>query len=232
MILDGSERYMEGALRLLQFVESRRSTGRRFGPDADARWSGFRGDLETVDRIELMIRDADAEWPAGFGARVVYALPGVPEDEPFGSQWEGMDPVAAEELWRKVKTEPSPQTPRAALNAIAAAWGIKLAKVDLGKVGATDQFVIVGASAIASAIDAFASGSALDWADQVLVLATEPSSRQLAASATALLNSQRAGRILSATEAANAKPVRGARLIASDDAAVADRSAAEKVVAG
>ena len=71
--------YLEGALKLLQFVETRRPTGRRFGPDADARWSSFRGDLETVDRIELMIRDADAEWPGGFGARNVYALQGVAE---------------------------------------------------------------------------------------------------------------------------------------------------------
>jgi hypothetical protein len=90
-------------------VETRRPIGRRFGADADARWSSFRGDLETVDRSELMIRDADAEWPASFGARVVYALPGVPEDEPFGSQWESIDPVAAEDLWRKVKGETPPR---------------------------------------------------------------------------------------------------------------------------
>jgi hypothetical protein len=63
---DGAGRYIEGALRLLQYVETRRPTGRRF--DADARWSSFRGDLETVDRIELMLRDADAEWPGGFSA--------------------------------------------------------------------------------------------------------------------------------------------------------------------
>ncbi len=58
MQLEGTGRYVEGVLRLLQFVENRRPTGRRFGADADARWASFRGDLETVDRIELMIRDA------------------------------------------------------------------------------------------------------------------------------------------------------------------------------
>jgi hypothetical protein len=63
----GAGRYVEGALRLLQYVETRRPTGRRFGADADARWSSFRGDLETVDHIELMIRDVDAEC-GGFGA--------------------------------------------------------------------------------------------------------------------------------------------------------------------
>ncbi|MBA3458493.1 MAG: hypothetical protein H0T46_00920 [Deltaproteobacteria bacterium] len=224
---EGVGRYMEGALRLLQFVESRRATGRRFGPDADARWSSFRGDLETVDRIELMIRDADAEWPASFGARVVYALPGIPEDEPFGSQWEGLDPVAAEDLWRKVKAEAAPKTPAATLKAIAIAWGVKLGACDVGKVGANDRLVIAGASAIAAAIEAFASGSGLDWSDQVVVIATAPVARQLAAAATALLNAQQPAKILTAVEAAKAKPVRGARLVASEDADAADRSAGE-----
>src|SRR5687768_1188859 len=110
-LIEGQGRYVEAALRLLQFVEARRPTGRRFGADADARWGSFRGDLETADRIELLIRDADAEWrdPDGerggaFGARTVYALRAVAEDEPFGAQWPGMDPVEAEKLWRKLKT--------------------------------------------------------------------------------------------------------------------------------
>ena len=122
--LDGTGHYVDGALRLLQYVEARRPTGRRFGADADARWSSFRGDLEIVDRIELMIRDADAEWPGGFGARAVFAMQGVAEDEPFGSQWEGLDPVAAEELWRRVKAEAPPTTVAATLASIANAWGV------------------------------------------------------------------------------------------------------------
>jgi len=38
---DGAGHYVEGALRLLQCVEARRPTGRRFGADADARWNSF-----------------------------------------------------------------------------------------------------------------------------------------------------------------------------------------------
>lgn len=232
MQLDGTGHYVAGALRLLQYVESRRPTGRRFGADADARWNSFRGDLETVDRIELMIRDADAEWPASFGARLVYALPGVPEDEPFGSQWEGLDAVAAEELWRQVKAEAAPTTPLAALTAIAAAWDRSLTAHAVTKVGATDHLLVVGASAIAATIEAFATGTALDWADQVMVVASSPAERQLAAAATALLNAQRPARILSATEAATAKPDRGTRLVASDDASPTDRAAADRLLAG
>lgn len=231
MQLEGTGRYVEGALRLLQFVENRRPTGRRFGADADARWASFRGDLETVDRIELMIRDADAEWPASFAARLVYALPGVPADEPFGSQWEGLDPVAADELWRKVKAEAAPTTPAATLSAIATSWSKKLKRHAVEKIGANDHLVVVGASAIASAVEAFAAGTALDWAEQVMVIATAPFERQLAAAATALLNAQRPARIVSAVEAATAKADRGARLVASDDADVGDRAAADKLLA-
>lgn len=49
--------YYRAALRCLQFVEQRKPTGRRFGPDADARWSQFEGELTTADRIDLMVRD-------------------------------------------------------------------------------------------------------------------------------------------------------------------------------
>ncbi len=230
--LEGTERYVEGALRLLQYVESRRPTGRRFDADADARWSSFRGDLETVDRIELMIRDADAEWPASFAARLVYALPGVAEDEPFGSQWRGLEPAAAEELWRRLRGDAGPATPAAALAAIAAAWGQPLAPHEVGPVGPNDRLVLAGASAIAAAIEAFAAGAALDWSAQVVVVASAPAERQLAPAATALLNAQRPARIVTAAEVATASPDRGARLVASGDADPADRAAAERLLAG
>jgi hypothetical protein len=225
--VEGNERYVEAALRLLQFVEQRRPTGRRFGADADARWSGFRGDLETVDRIELMIRDADAEWRGGFGARNIYSLGGIAEDEPFGSQWEGLDPVAAEELWRKVKAQPAPETPRATLDAIASAWGIELLAHQVGKVGPNDKLLVVGPSAIAETILSFAVGSALDWAEQVVVVATAPAARQLASAATAILNAPHTAKILRADD--HHASISGARVIASADAEPADRAAAAKL---
>jgi len=101
----------------------------------------------------------------GFGARAVFAMQGVAEDEPFGSQWEGLDPVAAEELWRRVKAEPAPATAAAALASIAGAWGVTLAAQRSEPVAPTDHLVVVGASAIAATIEAFASGAALDWSE-------------------------------------------------------------------
>lgn len=223
---EGVGSYVEGALRLLQFVEARRPTGRRFGADADARWGSFRGDLETVDRIELMIRDADAEWRGGFGARAVYAIPGVPEDEPFGSQWNGLDPVAAEELWRRVKTDAAPASPMSALKAIATAWSLTLKKHALEAVTPTDHLLVVGPSAIAAVVEAFADGKALDWAEQVIVVATAPAPRQLAAAATALLNAPHSATIIAATDS-GIELKKGTRLVASADADPADLAAAE-----
>ncbi|MCX5743173.1 MAG: hypothetical protein NT062_11835 [Proteobacteria bacterium] len=231
MGLEDTGRYTEGVLRLLQFVETRRPTGRRFGPDADARWTGFRGDLETVDRIELMIRDADAEWPGGFGARLVFDLHGVAEDEPFGSQWKGLDPVDAEELWRRVKAEAPPASLAATLQAIAAAWELTLRPHAVDAITPTDRLVVAGASAIAATIETFAAGAALDWADQVIVVASDPGPRQLAIAATSLLNATRSATIVKPADHAGVKVPRGSRIIVSDDASAADRAAAASMVA-
>jgi len=214
----GHEAYVEAALCLLQFVEARRPTARRFGADADARWKAFRGDLETIDRIELLLRDADAEWPGAFGARGVYALAAVAEDEPFGPTWTGLDLVHAEDLWRRVSAQPAAQSVAQALHAIASTWGTPLVPVDAGAIEPTDRLVVIGPSAIAATIEAFARGTDLDWADQVTVVATPPAHRQLAAAAGALLNINRPTRFAAPGEG------RG-RVVASADADPSDRVA-------
>jgi hypothetical protein len=230
-VREGQASYTEGALRLLQYVESRRPSGRRFGADADARWTSFRGDLETADRIELLIRDADSEWPGAFGARTVYGMSAVPEDEPFGSQWAGLDPIEAEELWRRAKASPPPTSPADALQSIAAAWRLPLAPCAVGAVGPNDRLVVVGPSAIVATILAFAAGADLDWAEQVTVVAGTPAHRQLAVAATALLNTKAATRVLIPADAASGAISAGtARLIASPDADPTDQAAAHALV--
>ena len=71
---EGQSRYYEAALCALRFVEARRATRRRFGPEADATSTAFRGDFGTSARIDLLLRNADAQWPGAFGARSVYGL--------------------------------------------------------------------------------------------------------------------------------------------------------------
>ena len=130
--LDESDRarYYVAALRALRFVERRAPTTRRFGGDADARWGAFRGNLTTADRLDLLLRDADAHWPAAFGARNVFALRSAAEDEAFGAEWSPLDPVDAEELWREVLAEAPPDGVREALLAAASSWDLELAAVE------------------------------------------------------------------------------------------------------
>lgn len=217
--------YYRAALRALAHVEHRLPTGRRFGPEADARWSSFRGDLTTADRIDLLLRDADAQWPAAFGARSVFARTAVAEDEAFGPEWTSLDPVEAEELWREITRAPAPTTIHDALHAIATAWEQPLVAFDVGTLGPADRLVVAGPSAVVATLLAFASGTDLDFTDQVTVVATPPAHRQLATLGSALLNSTKPARVLTA---AQVEPMRGARVLVSDDAAPQDASEAKE----
>lgn len=218
--------YYQGALVALRFMEGVKPTGRRFGADADARWSSLKGDLTTSDRIDLLIRDANAQWPEALGARTVFARRGVAEDEPFGVGWEPLDPVDAEELWRAQTAAPAPADVTAALTAVARSWQVQLAPVGIGAIGPADKLVVVGPSAIAAVLAACARGRDLDWADQVVVVATPPGHRQLAAVGAALLNSARPTALVSAGDG---KPLPGRRLVASADADAADLAHAKKL---
>lgn len=217
--------YAEAALVGLLAVEARKPTGRRFGRDADARWAAFRGDLTTADRIDTLIRDADAQWPGAFGARAVFAPRGVAEDDPFGPAWEGLDPVDAETLWRDVGARPSSADVARAVADVAACWGVPLTPVDVGTITATTRRVLAGPSMIAATIVAFARGTDLDWGDQIVVAASTPAARQLAAMAPALLNM---GRPTVFADGSTKRP--GWPVVVSADAPAADVELANEIV--
>lgn len=229
--VEGQRSYYAAALAALRFVEARRPTKRRFGPEADATWAAFRGDLGSSARIDLLLRDADAQWPGAFGARSPYSLAALAVDEPFGAAWVPLDDVDAEELWRRDVAAPAPASVRDVLPRVADAWGIALSPLDTGPIGAADKLVVVGPSAIAATIDTFSRGTDLDWSDQVLVVATPPGHRQLAILGAALVNATKATRLVS-SEGPLPQIPRGARLVASADAAASDRSAAERALQG
>jgi hypothetical protein len=218
--------YYRGVLSALRFIEQRQPTGRRFGPDADARWSSFRGDLTTADRLDLLVRDADAQWPEAFGARTVFASRAVPEDEPFGAGWEPLEPVDAEELWRAQLAIPPAADVNAALLAVAQAWELPLTEHEVGAIGAADKLLMSGPSAIVSSVAAFHQDKDLDWTAQVVVVATPPAHRQLAGLGGALLNANKATTIWSAIEGT---AQRGRRLILSVDADPTDAQRAREL---
>ncbi|MEZ4222316.1 MAG: hypothetical protein R3B13_15370 [Polyangiaceae bacterium] len=217
--------YYAAALRALRFVEARKATDRRFGSEADARWNAVKGHLETIDRLDVLIRDADAQWPGAFGARTVFGLRAVAEDDAFGAEWQPLRPVHGEELWRAERGAAAPASPRALLDACAKAWDFELASFDLGSVRPADKLVVVGPSAIAAAIVAFAGAAGLDWSDQVACVATPPGHRQLAALAGPLLNLNRATELLSPEldgDATADKKLTQRRIVISDDASAVD----------
>ncbi len=239
-----TQAYYQAALLGLHFVEARQPTGRRFGAEADARWSRFAGELTTSDRVDLLLRDADAQWPRSFGARSVFDLAAVAEDEAFGAEWESLDPVRANELWRAAAPPADPANVLATLTAVAKVWGIALAPFDVGRpqdvlgrttswvgdVAPTDRLVLAGPSAIAAAVSAFARGRDLDWSDQVICVATPPAHRQLAALAGALLNSGKGTVLRSAATPGPKAPGYSPR--PSADASPEDLTAARALVGG
>lgn len=219
--------YYHGALAALRHVEARQPTGRRFGAEADARWASFRGDLTTADRIDLLIRDADAQWPGAFGARSVFARRAVAEDEPFGVGWDPLDPVDAEEVWRSENSKAPPSDVRGALLSVAERWALKIGAFAVGTVSAADKLVVAGPSAVLAALDVFHRGEDLDWADQVIVVASTPAHRQLAALGAALLNAGAPTLVVASAEALPSAAKR--RAIISDDADDADARRAREL---
>lgn len=217
--------YYRAARAGLHYVESRRPGEHRFGAAADARWKAFAGGLTAAARLDLLIRDASAEWPGAFAARTAFNLDQVAEDDAFGPQWRPLDPVLAEELWR----EPAPAvgSPHAALAAVASAWGLTLTALDIPAIDPAQKVWVAGPTAIASLAEAFAAAPDLDWAAQVTCVATPPAHRQLAAFAAALTDATRPAAVLAATPATPATPANPppatALTLVSDDAQPADR---------
>jgi len=227
-----SERsYYCGALAALRCVEARLPTGRRFGAEAAARWRSFKGDLTTADRIDLLIRDADAQWPGAFAARRVFARRAVAEDEPFGVGWDPLDPIDAEDIWRSENSLPASADVGGTLAAVALHWGITTTTTSvggsLGVIHPADKLVVAGPSAIAATLEAFQRGKDLDWADQVIVVATPLAHRQLAALGSALLNVASPTRVIDHTEVATL--ARKARVVVSDDANADDARRAREL---
>lgn len=223
--------YYQAALIGLSFAESRRATERRFGPDADARWANFQGQLTTADRIDLLLRDADVEWPGAFGARTVFELPATREDDPFGPAWHSLDPVAADAMWRSLA--PDTHSASTALEAVFRAWGLPAqgSDVKLPELSASDRLLIVGPSAAAAVIAAFIDNLALDLERQTVFVATSPAHRHIAALGSLLVNINKPMCIVSAGDtASDIAKGSGYRLVESADAHPDDAALARRLL--
>jgi hypothetical protein len=192
------ERFYRAAMVGLGALETRSGGGRRFGPDADARWKAFRGSLEAWDRIELLVRDAAVGQPEAFAPRVVFDLPALTDDEPFGADWPGPAPEHAAG-WLRTAAESSKRDLGATLREVATIWGLApqpLPPDALRDLAPATRLVVSGSGAVASVAAAFSGRPELDLADQVLLVADDPGTRQLFGLALVLLGSRTRARIV------------------------------------
>lgn len=223
-----TEPYYRTAIAALHFLDDRNGR-RRFGPDADARWHNFAGEgptsrqggarariLSVADRIDLLIRDADIQWSGAFAARTVFDLTEVAEDDAFGHAWGPFEDAVA--TWHQVTLTPHIPDIAGLLSRISIFWKTPLRPADpLPPLSPQSRWLLLGPSAVASAILAFAAAPGAVWHDQVIVVAGSPLAaglslqqqqvrgltRQLAAIAAGLLAQPRPTTILSRPPAAD-----------------------------
>lgn len=156
----------------LRALDAREPTPRRFGPDADIRWSSFAGSLTDADRLDLLLRDA-TNWGAAFSPSEAFGLFGLAPDEPFGPDWRPLLPSAARRLFASAPAD-SPRD-------YAALLGLDPKPFTLPPLVASTRVAVAGPSALVALADAFQNNPDLRWSSQVLAVASTPSHRQLAA---------------------------------------------------
>jgi len=228
-----AEPFYRAALVGLRVLEA--ETRRRFGADADARWKGFAGHLRTIDRIDLLLRDAAVTWGPAFSGALVFQLPGLAPDEAFGPDWPQLTEDAARRLW---KTAQAAQ-PGDLLAQAAAALALQTKEIpDCDGLTPATRLLVTGAGAILAAARAFKEDERLSWAEQVAVIAARPTERQLAGLAAVILGARGHTRLISPDHDSPADAIKQAglsrvdRLLVSDDADPACRSFAERAAAG
>ena len=181
-------RFYQAAVCGLYAIESGQE--RRFGANADANWKAFKGELQEGDRINLMLRDVAAIYPAAFSPRVVFAISGLADDEPFGPDWPGITEADAVGL----RGKGAPSDINAVLVSTAALWNlkpIKLPENSLSAIGPATRLVASGAGALLSLAGRFSSDKTLDLVEQIIWVTDSPAERQLFGLAAALLQNNR-----------------------------------------
>ena len=165
--------YYRAAFLGLHALDASERTPRRFGPDAEARWSGFAGHLGLAQRLDLLIRDAAVTWGVGFSPALIFDLPGLALDEPFGPDWASLPEQEAKRLWASPPGQVS-------IANVAKALGVSMSAVDLPPISPTTRLFVAGGAAVCAVAAHFAEHDDLSWPDQVMVVAERPQVLQLA----------------------------------------------------
>lgn len=189
--------FYRAAVLGLRALDGRETVPRRFGTDAEARWTQFAGALGPGDRIDILLRDAAGTWGPAFSPSECFRLFGLADDEPFGPDWGGIDDQAA----RRLLAEPDGP---ATLEQIAHALGVSAASIPVPPVTPSTKLIVAGGTAILAVAKVFAENRALSWTDQVLVVAEKATFRQLAGLAAVLIGARGRTALVRSTKGAEA----------------------------
>jgi hypothetical protein len=165
--------FYTAAIAGLRALDRREGGARRFGPEADSRWSGFKGSLTDADRIDLLLRDAAVTWGVAFSPASAFGLFGLAPDEPFGPDWHSLSAGAARRALTDTAAVQSPDE-------LGALMGVTGHAVQLPAISVSTRLIVAGGAGLVTVAAAFAQRSELSWSDQVLALATSGVHRQLA----------------------------------------------------
>jgi hypothetical protein len=226
------EAFYRAGLEGLGFLEQREGRGRRFGEAAHAAWRSLGGELEAPDRVELLLRDAAANYPLAFGARGVFEMTWLAEDEPFGSEWPPVRAALAESLLRESKSGGATDVAEL-LAAAAGHWGLPKptrtpALTDqVARITPASHFLVAGVSAMLAIITATSTRRDLDLAEQALVLTSGAAERQLWGLSLLAASTRTRPRVLSLAHA-SADAVRGLGLSRLDFSLVGQDTTAEQ----
>lgn len=182
--------FYAAAVAGLRCLDSRERAPRRFGADADARWTSFKGALTESDRIDFLLRDAAVTWGAAFSPAMTFQLFGLAPDEPFGPDWQPAGSTAARRFLADVPSFSEPTD-------IARLLGIEIQAVTVPALTASTHLAVAGGAALVAVAQAFMREPGLSWSDQVLAIATTPAHRQLAALLAIIVGSPATTRLTS-----------------------------------
>lgn len=188
--VQGQESFYRTATLGLRALDGASSRRPYFGAEADASWSAIVGALRPSDRLDLLIRNAAVGSPAAFAPRVIFAIPGLADDEPFGPDWIA-PPGLAEKLLAEAAQPLAKGSPEAVLSEAARAWGLhpEPPTVNLASITPGSRILAAGAGAILVLAEFFHRREGFDLGSQVALVTAVPGERQLLGLAAALLGS-------------------------------------------
>jgi hypothetical protein len=215
---DDVVRFYQAAHLGLLALDARSTRKRLSGAEAEGRWAAFSGDMNDWDRLELCLRDAAVQFPAAFAPRVIFALDGLTDDEPFGDRWQR---PAGQLAW-KLLHEP-PATPASLDDLISSAarvWGLPLPEAPvagLDDITVATRVRVAGAGALVAVARRLARIDASNLIDQVTLITDAPAERQLFGLAGVFMKASGEAR-LAGSQSAPGKGTLGELVIVSPDA--------------